>query len=89
MRLKEIMRVLPDLAAIFGRHFGERSHCVYLYSEREQHILFSVTSPTELLELFPEFGAAAFAPMSDDEIFHGFSWEGPSPDQFCKCSFHR
>lgn len=59
-RLKELLRFVPDLAHRYARHYGEISHCLYLYSgpdiEDDGHysIYFTEESRSKITQVFPD-----------------------------------
>jgi hypothetical protein len=61
VRFKELLAIIPDIAALYSRHYGEPSHCIYLYSGPEvgttgrYEIFFSHLTAREILEVFPHF----------------------------------
>lgn len=73
-RFKELVRVLPDLSGIFARHYGEASHCIYLYSgpdiesDNRLHVYFSVASHGEITSVFPEFTTGFEAVFMHDDV---------------------
>ncbi len=59
---KDLVRIIPDLAKIFRRHYGETSHYFYLYREPEKdaekrfEVLFSNSEDLEdIRSVFPKF----------------------------------
>jgi hypothetical protein len=77
LKFKDLLRVIPDVANLFTRHYGERSHCFYLYSGPEvqgdncQHIYFSEDSCVDVLTVFPEF-CVGFEPSRQHDVAAGF-----------------
>jgi hypothetical protein len=63
LRFKDLIRVVPDLADMYARHYGEPSHCLYLYSGPEIAasgrcaVYFSVPDHRTILDVFPEFSS--------------------------------
>jgi hypothetical protein len=64
LRFKEILRIIPDLSDLYTRHYGEPSHCFYLYGKPEiksdGHFSVFFRSRTELTavrQVFLEFGS--------------------------------
>jgi hypothetical protein len=76
-RFKELVRVSPDLSAIFARHYGEFSHCVCLYDgpsvadDDRLYVYFSMPSHGEITSIFPEF-LVGFEPVFQHQNFPGF-----------------
>ncbi len=76
-RFKDVVRVIPDLSDIFARHYGESSHCIYLYSgpnvwdDNRLHVYFSVKTHDEIISVFPEF-QSGFEPVFMHESFPGY-----------------
>jgi len=82
LTLKELLRVIPDLKALFHRHYGEMSNCIRIYSgptkdkEGRTEIYFS-NDIGDVWSLFPEFndgfeeceinGVAGFRSVSTDD----------------------
>ena len=62
LKLKPLLRVVPEFGQLYERHYGEQHHTLYLYGEPEldQHgqfeIFFSVAKHDDILAVFPEFG---------------------------------
>lgn len=61
---KELIRIIPDLSKIYSRHYGEPSHCFYLYGEPKLNDrgIFEISFSTgedidEFLKVFPEFAS--------------------------------
>lgn len=72
LTFRQIIRVIPDLSNLYGRHFGETSHCFYLYSvpeidENEMlHVFFDRHYDyAQLLSVFPEFDSGFVRNQSD------------------------
>jgi len=62
LKFRQIIRVIPDLSNLYGRHFGETSHCFYLYrvpeideNEKLNVVFLPHYSYDWLLRVFPEF----------------------------------
>jgi hypothetical protein len=61
LHLKELLRITPDLATLYVRHYGESSHAFYLYDgpklEEDGHfvIFFRRTDKDRVKKVFPEF----------------------------------
>ena len=85
LRLKELLRVIPDLATIYYRHYGEPSHCFYIYGRYQMipgikmEVKFSRKQNEHLesiREVFPEFNSG-FEEISPEDKISGFrSLEG-------------
>ena len=63
IRFQEIIRIIPDLSKLYMRHYGEPSHCLYLYGEPEIgddgyfSVFFSGTEISAVRQVFPEFSS--------------------------------
>jgi hypothetical protein len=60
IRLKELLRITPELSQLYTRHYGEPSHALYLYSgpkkEREGYICVFFNADRATINcVFPEF----------------------------------
>lgn len=61
IKFRETLRMCPDLIPQYIHHYGEMSHCLYLYSRptvkvgEKFQIAFSNLKLEKLLEVFPEF----------------------------------
>lgn len=61
LRFREMVRMLPDMAEIYSRHYGEASYALPLYDSavrRDEHIEFYFEpelTVSHVLEAFPEF----------------------------------
>jgi hypothetical protein len=61
IRLRELVRTMPDLAQLYERHYGEPSHCLRLYdwlgaeSGKPFTIHFIVRDESRVTGVFPEF----------------------------------
>jgi hypothetical protein len=59
--LKELFRIIPDIAVLYNRHYQESSHCYYLYdgptidNNGFFRIFFDTKNDDEILKVFPEF----------------------------------
>lgn len=80
LRLKELLRVIPDLATIYYRHYGEASHCFYIYGRYQMipnikmEVKFSRKQNKYLdsiREVFPEFNSG-FKEISPKDRISGF-----------------
>ena len=64
LRLRDLLRCLPDLAQLYSRHYDEPSHCFYLYGvpafdeQGRYEVYFSKNvNRADVLLVFPEFSA--------------------------------
>ena len=61
LHLKELFRIIPDMADLYRRHYNEPSHCLYLYEDPKLEndgnfsIFFSSDTKEDILKVFPEF----------------------------------
>jgi len=79
IRFLDLLRIIPDLAKIFSRHYGEPSHCFYLIREPtitpdvRMEVFFSQhqnENIEEVRQVFPEFD------NSFEEIKHEGRYQG-------------
>jgi len=58
LHLQELLRLVPELAEVYQRHYGESSHCFPLYSKAKRGEPFAVwfqeKSLGDILAVFPE-----------------------------------
>jgi hypothetical protein len=61
IRFREVLRIMPDLAQAYERHYGEPSHCVMLYDRPRSQpgepftIRFTAANVEAVTIVFPEF----------------------------------
>jgi hypothetical protein len=83
LRFQELVRMLPDLAQLYARHYGERSLCFPIYSgpkineQSKFEIYFnSGTDLDEVVSTFAEFNSGYQRPEPLHGIAPGFCSEG-------------
>jgi hypothetical protein len=88
IRFKELVRVLPDLSAIYRRHYGEPSHCLYLYGNPKLDsngfftVCFSSVTREEIRTIFPEFDLDFHETSQNNNIGFRSSEPVTSPPDF-------
>jgi YaaC-like Protein len=61
IRFKELLAIIPDMASLYARHYGQSPHCIYLYSGPEigadghYQVVFSNARMDQILDVFPQF----------------------------------
>jgi hypothetical protein len=60
LRLRELLRIIPDLSELYQRHYGDISNCVRIYTRSEEtderfEAFFDVADASSVTSVFPEF----------------------------------
>jgi hypothetical protein len=88
LRFKELVRLLPDMAQLYSRHYGEPSHCFYLYGDAKitadgHYQIFIETTKIgfeNFKNIFPEF-YDAYEVINMKPQIHGFRSVSPMKEK--------